>query len=75
MVGPLAHLLKNRFYVGEIAYRGEIHKGEHEPILDRESVRRRAGKTGRRQRSSESSRDHAPPPCSPVYLSTIAAIR
>jgi site-specific DNA recombinase len=34
-VGPLAHLLKNRFYVGEIAYRGEIHSGEHEPILDR----------------------------------------
>lgn len=35
-VGPLAHLLKNRFYVGEIAYRGEIHKGEHEPIVDRD---------------------------------------
>jgi site-specific DNA recombinase len=33
-VGPLAHLLKNRFYVGEIAYRGEVHKGEHPPILD-----------------------------------------
>jgi site-specific DNA recombinase len=33
--GPLAHLLKNRFYVGEIAYRGEIHKGEHEAIVDR----------------------------------------
>ncbi|WP_348644272.1 recombinase family protein [Methylocystis sp. H4A] len=36
MVGPLAHMLKNRFYVGEIAYRGDIHKGEHEPILDRD---------------------------------------
>ncbi|HEX9170233.1 MAG TPA: recombinase family protein [Roseiarcus sp.] len=34
-VGPLAHLLKNRFYVGEVAYRGEIHPGEHQPILDR----------------------------------------
>jgi site-specific DNA recombinase len=34
-VGPLAHLLKNRFYVGEVAYRGEIHPGEHEPILGR----------------------------------------
>ncbi|MDB5595133.1 MAG: recombinase family protein [Hyphomicrobiales bacterium] len=33
--GPLAHLLKNRFYVGEVAYRGEIHKGEHEAIVDR----------------------------------------
>ena len=36
MVGPLAHLLKNRFYIGEVVYRGEVHKGEHEPILDRE---------------------------------------
>jgi site-specific DNA recombinase len=34
-VGPLAHLLKNRFYIGEIDFRGEIHAGEHEAILDR----------------------------------------
>src|SRR5271166_2846697 len=34
-VGPLAHLLKSRFYIGEVAYRGEIHPGEHRPILDR----------------------------------------
>jgi hypothetical protein len=33
MVGPLAHILKNRFYIGEIAYRGEIHPGSHEAIL------------------------------------------
>ena len=30
MVGPLAHILRNRFYIGEVVYRGEIHKGEHE---------------------------------------------
>ncbi|CAJ0849080.1 hypothetical protein AMST5_00073 [freshwater sediment metagenome] len=35
-VGPLAHLLKNRFYLGEVVYRGEICQGEHAPILDRE---------------------------------------
>lgn len=35
-IGPLAHILKNRFYVGEIEYRGEIHKGEHKAIIDRE---------------------------------------
>ncbi len=34
-VGPLAYLLKNRFYIGEVVYRGEVHRGEHEPILDR----------------------------------------
>jgi site-specific DNA recombinase len=33
-VGALAHLLKNRFYIGEVAYRGHVHRGEHEPILD-----------------------------------------
>jgi hypothetical protein len=35
MVGSLAHLLKNRFYIGEVVYRGETHRGEHEPVLDR----------------------------------------
>ena len=35
-VGSLAHLLKNRFYVGEVIYRGEVHRGEHEPILTRD---------------------------------------
>src|SRR5450756_1419179 len=34
--GALAHLLKNRFYIGEVVYRGATHRGEHEPILDRE---------------------------------------
>ncbi|MGO9773486.1 MAG: recombinase family protein [Roseiarcus sp.] len=29
-------ILKNRFYIGEVAYHGEIHKGEHAPILERE---------------------------------------
>jgi DNA invertase Pin-like site-specific DNA recombinase len=33
-VGALAYLLKNRFYVGEVVYRGETHRGGHEPILD-----------------------------------------
>src|SRR5262249_47439655 len=33
--GPLAHLLRNRFYIGEVVYRGKVPPGEHEPILDR----------------------------------------
>jgi site-specific DNA recombinase len=32
--GALAHLLKNRFYMGEVIFRGAVHRGEHEPILD-----------------------------------------
>ena len=35
-VGSLAYLIKNRFYIGEITYRGEVHRGEHEPILSRD---------------------------------------
>jgi site-specific DNA recombinase len=34
-IGALEHFLKNRFYVGEVVYQGEVHAGEHEPILDR----------------------------------------
>jgi site-specific DNA recombinase len=34
-VGALAHFLRNRFYIGEVVYRGETHAGEHEPIIDR----------------------------------------
>ncbi len=33
--GALGYLLRNRLYVGEIMYQGQIHPGEHEPILDR----------------------------------------
>lgn len=36
MVGPLAHLLKNRFYIGEVVFQGETHQGEHQPILHRD---------------------------------------
>jgi site-specific DNA recombinase len=35
-VGGLVQLLRNRFYVGEVAYKGAVHPGEQEPILDRE---------------------------------------
>jgi len=35
-IGPLAYLLKNRVYVGEVVHRNEIHAGDHQPILTRE---------------------------------------
>jgi hypothetical protein len=34
-VGPLAHLLRNRFHIGEVVHRRAVHLGEQEPILDR----------------------------------------
>jgi site-specific DNA recombinase len=29
-VGALAHLLKNRFYIGEVVYRGDVHRKAHQ---------------------------------------------
>jgi len=34
--GPLAHLLRNRFYVGEVMFKGEVLPGEQPAILDRD---------------------------------------
>jgi DNA invertase Pin-like site-specific DNA recombinase len=34
--GPLAHFLRNRFYIGEVAFKGEILPGEQPAILDRD---------------------------------------
>ena len=34
-VGALAYLLKNRFYVGEVVYRGEVYRGDRQPIIER----------------------------------------
>ena len=33
--GSLAQLLRNRFYIGEVAFKGEVFKGEQPAILDR----------------------------------------
>src|SRR5208337_4509033 len=32
--GPLAYMLRNRMYVGEINHRDKSYPGEHEPIID-----------------------------------------
>jgi site-specific DNA recombinase len=33
--GTLSHLLRNRFFIGEVEYKGEILPGEQPPIMDR----------------------------------------
>ncbi len=33
--GPLAHLLRNRFYIGEVVFKGETLAGEQPAIVDR----------------------------------------
>jgi hypothetical protein len=34
--GPLAHLLRNRFYIGEVTFKGEVLAGEQPAIVDRD---------------------------------------
>jgi hypothetical protein len=34
--GPLAHLLRNRFYIGEVSFKGEVLAGEQQAIIDRD---------------------------------------
>jgi len=34
--GPLSYLLRNRFYIGEVTYKGEILPGSQTPIISRE---------------------------------------
>ena len=34
--GPLAYLLRNRFYIGEVVFKGEILPGEQPAIIDRD---------------------------------------
>ena len=34
--GPLAHFLRNRFYLGEVVFKGEVFPGEQPAILDRD---------------------------------------
>jgi len=34
--GPLAHLLRNRFYIGEVKFKGEILPGEQPAIIERD---------------------------------------
>lgn len=34
--GPIAAMLKNRFYLGEIVWKGQVHKGQHAALVEHE---------------------------------------
>ena len=40
--GPLFYMLRNRFYIGEVVYKGEICPGPQPPLIDRDALRSRA---------------------------------
>lgn len=57
--GPLAYLLNNRIYVGEVPHKGRWHHGEHKPIIGADlfeavQMRLNANKVIRKNRRAES---------------------
>jgi DNA invertase Pin-like site-specific DNA recombinase len=58
--GPLAYLLCNRFYIGEVVFKGEICPAEHPPILDRdlfEDVQRKLAERRNRYQAARAGSD------------------
>jgi site-specific DNA recombinase len=54
--GPIAHLLRNRFYIGGVVFKGEILKGEQPAILDRDLFDAVQAKLGERAGSHQATR-------------------
>ena len=53
--GPLAHLLRNRFYIGEVTFKGEVLKGEQTPIVEQRLVRGRSNQAHGADKQSQGS--------------------
>ena len=57
--GPLAHLLRNRFYTGEVAFKGEILPGEQPAILDHDLFDAVQAKLNTQRRNHTAARDRS----------------
>src|SRR5262249_5058860 len=57
--GPLAHLLRNRFYIGEVVFKGETLPGEQPAIIDRKLFEAVQAKLGGQLRSHNQRRTHS----------------
>ena len=38
-IGYISYMLANRFYVGDIVWRGQVYSGKHHPLVDRETFK------------------------------------
>jgi site-specific DNA recombinase len=78
--GPLYHVLSNPIYIGKVAHRGQLHEGQHEPIVgqalwDAVQAKRTAAIGNKRDRGNGQHgslltgmiRDHADRPMSPSH--------
>jgi site-specific DNA recombinase len=57
--GALGALLRNRFYIGEVRYRGEIYPGEQPPILERALFDTVQGKLDQQRVNHNKARHHS----------------
>ena len=60
--GPLAHLLRNRFYIGEVTFKGEVLKGEQTPVVGNDLFEDRVASQIDRHNDTEHVADHADRP-------------
>jgi site-specific DNA recombinase len=54
--GPLAHLLRNRFYIGEVVFKGETLTGEQRAIVDRDIFEAVQAKLNRQRNKNKTAR-------------------
>ena len=54
--GSIAHLLRNRFYIGEVVFKDEILKGEQPAILDKDLFDAVQAKLGEQARNHQATR-------------------
>ena len=54
--GPLAHILRNRFYIGEVVFKGDTLPGEQTAIVDRDLFDAVQGKLNQQMNSQRQSR-------------------
>ena len=71
--GPLAHLLRNRFYIGEVTFKGEVLKGNKRP-LSRTTCSRPFRQSSRSRQTITRQLERIQRHSSPVASSMIAAI-
>lgn len=57
--GPLAHLLRNRFYIGEVSFKGEILKGEQAAIVQRDLFEAVQAKLEQQKNDHSARRSHS----------------
>ncbi len=66
--GPLAHLLRNRFYLGEVVFKGETLPGEQPAIVDRALFDAVQAKLSEQANSSQSYQDEVRGPVGRPHL-------